>query len=163
MEEYDTKFIDRATPREQRRELWINSRVVVAYRARKPKRHRHAATVPGPFVSISLFQAATSKNVPRAFHLDPAGVAERRKSASFYSLDLLESSLPCTACCRSLLSYFPSPRGHQPPPFPYDVPFVPEGNTKLPRGKGNTKKMTRTGWIDCDACTFLFPRSALLR
>lgn len=44
-----------------------------------------------------LFEAATPANLPTlAFHLDPA--AERRESASFCSLDFLESSLPRAAC-----------------------------------------------------------------
>lgn len=102
-------------------------------------------TIPGPFVSISLFVAATSM-----LFISIQLQKDVRVRHSTLLLSLFFSIFSNPLCRARLpaafyLTFHPL-GGRQPPPVSRPTsPFAPEGGTKLPRGKGNVKRMAGAG------------------
>lgn len=111
------------------------------------RQRRQNVTIPGPFVSISLFAAATSMLF---ISIQLQKDVRVHRSTLLLSLSLFFSIFSNPLCRARLpaafyLTFHPL-GGRQPPPVSRPTsPFAPEGGTKLPRGKGNVKRMAGAG------------------
>lgn len=133
------------SPREHDRQSRIILCIVLAC-------HRHAAiSSPQHFLSIPLFEAATSENVTRPFHFDPSRGCTRAQECiillSQFSTNPPHPARPTPVFLVRLTR--PSP--WWPPVIPRsspDIPFAPQGKHEAAtrekkRGKDGWKSLTR--------------------